>query len=233
MSILQLFDTHRAREIHPGFGAAWTSLLVRPNFGTMRSMNSRMEPTTRLGRSTADIHDGRIGSWTEFQNEMSAALAEEKQSKGAGLRLLTPTITSPTLGAQIRTFLKMFPSAKWHQYEAVSRDNVLGGTKLAFGEYVNTVYRLDRAEVILSLDSDLLTSGPGCVRYAREFARKRRVANADSKMNRLYAVESTPTNTGAIADHRLRMRASDIEGFARPLAKELGLASPPGPAISP
>ena len=60
--------------------------------------------------------------------------------------------------------------------------------------------------MILTLDSDFLTSGPGSVRYAREFARKRRVEGAESKMNRLYAVESTPTNTGAMADHRLRMR---------------------------
>ncbi len=183
-------------------------------------------------RSQAEIHDGRIGSWTEFQNELSVALADEMKSGGAGLRLLTPTITSPTLGAQIRTFLNTFPSAKWHQYESVGRDNVREGAKIAFGEIVNPVYRVNRAEVILSLDSDLLTSGPACVRYAREFAQKRRVETAESNMNRLYAVESTPTNTGAMADHRLRMRASEIEGLARALAKELGLAVAAGPAIS-
>src|SRR5579872_714604 len=49
-------------------------------------------------RSQAEIHDGRIGSWAEFQNELSAALGTEKGSGGAGVRLLTPTITSPTLG---------------------------------------------------------------------------------------------------------------------------------------
>src|SRR6202047_3639603 len=90
-------------------------------------------------RSQAEIHDGRIGSWPEFQNELSAALAAEKGSGGAGLRLFTPTITSPTLAAQIRTFLKTFPSAKWHQYESVGHDNVHEGTKLAFGEMVNPV----------------------------------------------------------------------------------------------
>src|SRR3979490_2017878 len=129
-------------------------------------------------RSQAEIHDARVGSWTEFQNELTAALAREAGSSGAGLRLLTPTITSPTLGAQIRTFLKTFPSAKWHQYESVGHDNVHEGAKLAFGEIVNPVYRVDRADVILSLDSELITSGPGSVRYAREFARKRRVEDA-------------------------------------------------------
>ena len=113
----------------------------------------------------------------------------------------------------------------------MGRDNAREGARIAFGEYVNTVYRVDRAEVVLTLDSDFLTSGPGSVRYAREFARKRRVDDGEAKMNRLYAVESAPTSTGAMADHRLRMRASDIEGFARALARELGLSVAAGPAV--
>jgi molybdopterin-containing oxidoreductase family iron-sulfur binding subunit len=113
----------------------------------------------------------------------------------------------------------------------VGRDNVREGARIAFGESVNTVYRVDRAEVILTLDSDFLTSGPGSVRYAREFARKRRVDDGEAKMNRLYAVESSPTSTGAMADHRLRMRASDIEGFARALAREFGLKVAAGTSV--
>jgi len=186
-------------------------------------------------RSQAEIYDGRIGSWAAFQDYLSTALGTEKGGGGAGLRLLTSTITSPSLGEQIRNFLKGYPSAKWIQYESVTRDNVREGAKLAFGEYVNTVYRLDRADVILALDSDFLVSGPGSVRYARDFAKKRRVTGVDSKMNRLYSVESTPTNTGAMADHRVRMRASDIENFTRAFAHELGLnvtlgAPPAAPA---
>src|SRR5580700_2461285 len=52
-------------------------------------------------------------------------------------------------------------------------------------------------------------------------------------MNRLYAVESTPTNTGAMADHRLRMKASDVEGFARALAREIGLSAIAAPTPAP
>jgi molybdopterin-containing oxidoreductase family iron-sulfur binding subunit len=174
-------------------------------------------------RSQAEIHDGRIGSWAQFQNELSAALGAEKGNSGSGIRLLTPSITSPTLGDQIATFLKAYPSAKWVQYESATRDNVREGVKLATGYYANTIYRVDQADVIVSLDSDFLTSGPGCLRYARDFARKRRVEGPDSKMNRLYAVQSTPTSTGAMADHRLRMRASDVEFFARILANKLGI----------
>jgi len=174
-------------------------------------------------RSRAEVRDGRIGSWAQFQTELASALADEKAAGGAGIRLLTQTVTSPSLGAQINQFLKSYPSAKWFQYESVNRDNAREGAKLAFGEYVNPVYRIEKADVILSLDSNFLTSGPGSLRYAREFARKRRVESAESKMNRLYAVESTPSNTGAMADHRLRIPAGGIESFVRALAKQLGL----------
>jgi len=181
-------------------------------------------------RSRAVVRDGRLASWSVFQDQLSLALGAA--GGGAGLRLLTGTITSPTLADQIRAILSQFSGAKWVQYESITRDNVREGALLAFGEVVNTVYRLDQADVILTLDSDFLTLGPGNIPYARQFARKRRVENEKSKMNRLYSVESTPTNTGAMADHRLRMRASEIEGFARTLARELGLYTIAAPAHS-
>ena len=41
-----------------------------------------------------------------------------------GLRMLTETVTSPTLAEQLRQVLAAFPHAQWHQYEPVHRDNV-------------------------------------------------------------------------------------------------------------
>ena len=97
-------------------------------------------------------------------------------------------------------------------YEPVNRDNVLEGAKLAFGQPVETQYKLENADVILSLDADFLYAGfPGFTRYARDFAKQR---NPDAgEMNRLYVVESTPSSTGARADHRLPMRASRLSSL--------------------
>ncbi len=183
-------------------------------------------------RSEAVVHDGRIESWAEFERQLGIAMEEQKPSKGAGLRILTESITSPSLAAQIQAVLSAYPNARWHQFESAGRDTVREGAKLAFGEYVNTVYRVDRAQVILTLDSDFLCAGPGSVRYAREFARKRRVEDGSGTMSRLYAVEATPTNTGGKADHRLRMRAGEIESFARELARQLGVDVAAGQQIS-
>ncbi|HKS97772.1 MAG TPA: TAT-variant-translocated molybdopterin oxidoreductase, partial [Terriglobia bacterium] len=174
-------------------------------------------------RSKVVLANGQIGSWSDFLAVGGQTRQKYLANKGAGLRLLTETITSPTLADQLHTLLTQFPLAKWHQYEPCGRDTVREGARRAFGEYVNTLYRLDRADVILSLDSDFLCYGPGSVRYARDFSDRRRITGPESTMNRLYVAESMVSSTGAMADHRLRLRSSDVETLARAVAAGLGV----------
>ena len=141
------------------------------------------------------------------------------------MRILTETVTSPTLHAQIQAVLKKFPEARWHQYEPVNRDNEHAGARLAFGEVVAPQYHFEKARVVLALDSDFMFGHPAGLRYARDFADGRRVSDGRNEMNRLYAVESTPTITGSNADHRLALGATEIEYFVRALARQLGAIS--------
>jgi len=171
-------------------------------------------------RSQSVMSMGDQRSWQAFLSAIRGPLSAQKAVQGAGIRILTPTISSPTLADQLRNFLKIYPQAKWHVYEPVNRDNVLEGAKMAFGQPVETRYDFEKADVIVSLDADFLYAGfPGNVRYIRDFAKRR---NPDAPMNRLYVIESTPSSTGAKADHRLPARASEIEGFARSLAAAVG-----------
>jgi MoCo/4Fe-4S cofactor protein with predicted Tat translocation signal len=174
-------------------------------------------------RSQTITNLGEIRPWGAFLGETQKAMAAQEAGKGAGLRLLTETVTSPTLSNQINTLLAQFPSAKWIQYEPANRDNVRAGAILAFGEDVNPIYHFDKADVILSLDADFLDCGPGHLRYTREFAAKRKLNEGRQEMNRLYVVESTLTNTGATADHRLPLRPSQIESFTHAVAAQLGI----------
>ena len=184
-------------------------------------------------RSQTVMRDGQVSDWTAFVAQISDMRLDWRSTKGAGVRLLTETILSPTLAAQIRDFLTEFPRAKWHQYEPCGRDSARDGARMAFGQFVNTNYLLDRADIVVSLDADFLASGPGHLRYARDFARRRDPDSADHKMNRLYVIESTPTVTGTMADHRLPLRASGVEIFARALAASLRVfGSPAAPPVS-
>ena len=173
-------------------------------------------------RSQSVVSMGDQRSWQSFLTAIRGPLTAQKALQGAGIRILTPTISSPTLADQLRGFLKIYPQAKWHVYEPVNRDNVLEGAKLAFGQPVETRYDFEKADLIVSLDADFLYTGfPGNVRYIRDFAKRR---NPDGKMNRLYVIESTPTTTGAKADHRLPVRAHEIELCAAVLFRPAAVA---------
>ncbi|MBX3013351.1 MAG: TAT-variant-translocated molybdopterin oxidoreductase [Caldilineaceae bacterium] len=173
--------------------------------------------------------NGAASSWEAFLAELQSQLANQSATGGAGLRILTETVTSPTFVHQWQTVQARFPNATWHQYEPVNRDQVYAGAQLAFGEAIEPIYHLDQATVIVSLDSDFLGTAPGRVRYARDFADGRRAAApAERTRNRLYVLESTPTITGAAADHRWALPAGQVEAFARALAIALGIAVTPG-----
>ncbi len=176
-------------------------------------------------RATNVSHIGSITTWDAFLGALELELVNAG-GKGAGLRILTETITSPTLGGQLRDVLARYPEAKWHQYEPLGRDNARAGSQLAFGAYVETSYDFTRADVVVSLDSDFLHQGPAHVRYAREIAARRNVSPEKTDMNRMYAVQSTPTITGAFADHQLTVRPSEVETLAAALAARLGVAAP-------
>ncbi|HEX7191351.1 MAG TPA: TAT-variant-translocated molybdopterin oxidoreductase, partial [Thermoanaerobaculia bacterium] len=159
---------------------------------------------------------GDTSTWSEFIAALQPVLAAAK-TNAAGFRLLTQTITSPTLGAQIQQLLALYPGMQWHQWEPVNRDNVREGSKMAFGAYSNVVYDFTKANVVVSLGSDFLGEGPGHLRYARDFMSRRKVRKGSTTMNRLYVIESMPTQTGGVADHRFGVKPSQIEGYARAL----------------
>jgi MoCo/4Fe-4S cofactor protein with predicted Tat translocation signal len=170
-------------------------------------------------------------TWGNFLTAMQLAGSAQQARGGAGVRFLTGSITSPSLAEQMANVLREFPQARWHQWDPVARDGARLGARQA-GAQGPALYHFDRADVVLSLDADFLSCGPGSVRYQKDFAARRRVTDDNKQMNRLYVVESSPTLTGAKADHRLPLRASEIEGFARELAGAIGGGAPQGERAS-
>jgi hypothetical protein len=171
---------------------------------------------------------GEIRPFGAFVAAMRAVVNAQQAKQGAGLRILTETVASPTMAAQLREILARMPLATWHQWEPAGRHNAREGSRLAFGAYFDAQYAVEKADVILTLDADFLCSGPGGLKHARAFASRRRIDGDASRLNRLYAAESTPTNTGSKADHRLPLRASEIEGVTRAVAAHIGVANTSG-----
>ena len=182
-------------------------------------------------RSKTLLQFGEVRPWSAVMAAIRGGLSSQAASKGAGLRILTETVASPTLAAQIQQVLAMHPSAKWIQWEPVNRDNARAGARTAFGQYVEPLYDLTKADVILSLDSDFLSSeGAHNLYYMRQFATRRRVEESADNLNRLYVVESNHTLTGGRADNRLPIKSSQIEAFTRAVAAGIGVSGVSGTA---
>jgi molybdopterin-containing oxidoreductase family iron-sulfur binding subunit len=224
-----------------GFG---TGVLVESHMGRPTKVEGNPNHPASLGASDifaqASILDlynpdraqvvnyrGRIRPWNDLVSALREALERDKPNRGAGLRVLTGTVTSPTLADQLRALLNQYPAAKWHQYEPAGRHHTRAGALLALGKYAQTQYRFDKADIVVAFDGEALSCGPGHLRYGRELAQRRKPA---ASMSRIYAVESTPSTVGALADHRLALAPKALENFVTGLGARLGLG---GPASAP
>jgi molybdopterin-containing oxidoreductase family iron-sulfur binding subunit len=194
-------------------------------------------------RSQAVTFNGKIESWYSFLASMRSALAAAPDQQ---IRILTQSVSSPTLTAQIQKILKKYPNARWHSWEPVNRDSVRTGAEMAFGEVVEPRYQFGKADVVLSFDADFLyPTFPGFHRHTREWANRRRphperrpfadVAGnlmPGTAMNRLYVVESTPSTTGAKADHCLKLSPQTLLKYMQTIAARVGVGTGAGGAES-
>ena len=173
-------------------------------------------------RSQHVLYRGENREWAEFAQELRLKVAGTKD--GTGIYFLSSTITSPTLARQWKAAQEKYPKATLVQY-----DPAIAGTSFEAGS--SPVYSLTDADVIVSLDADFLSGAafPGFHKLVREYAERRK---SPEKLNRLYAIESTPTTTGLKAEHRLGLRASEIPAFAAELAKAVGVTGVVAPSYA-
>jgi len=174
-------------------------------------------------RSQHVMYEEEGRSWGEFAEALRQKVTASKD--GTGIYFLSATITSPTLARQWQEAQKAWPKAKLVQY-----DPAIAGTFLEKG--LNFRFDLSQADVIVSLDADFLSgaSYPGFHKLVRDYAARRK--QPENGMNRLYAIESTPTTTGMKAEHRLGLRASEVPAFAAALAQAVGVVGISAPSYS-
>lgn len=166
-------------------------------------------------RSRAVIHGNETESWEPF---LDIARDAFHNSGGAGCRILTETVSSPTLATQISSLLKKYPGAEWHQFEPINRDAIYEGSHLAFGKALAPAYHLDRAEVVVAVDWDMMQPQWGDFSFARDLMLSRQVAPGKQGITKLYGVHSTPTLSSAVADSSLPMAPAQIHRFVSDLA---------------
>src|SRR5262245_6487396 len=157
-------------------GGVATGLLVESHEGRPTKVEGNPEHPGSLGatdlysqasvltlydpdRSKSILQLGEIRPWSAFITGMRAGLSAQAATKGAGLRILTETVASPTLAAQMRQLLTSHPNAKWIQWEPVpAGDNARAGLRAAVGQYMQALYDFTKADIVVSLDADFLAA---------------------------------------------------------------------------
>jgi molybdopterin-containing oxidoreductase family iron-sulfur binding subunit len=180
-----------------------------------------------IDRSQSPMNGGKGATLDAFKS----AVGDLRKSIGPTTHILSEATSSPTVQSLRRKLEKQ--GAIWHEYEPISWDNEREGTRLAFGRPARPIARLDKCHTIVTIDCDLFVEHPAAMRYNRDFAKSRRKDGSlgIGKMNRLYSVESTFTNTGALADHRLPLRSEHGLPFVAALDAALGGGLAPGSEV--
>ncbi len=169
-------------------------------------------------RARVIMFNGKPVGVADFEKALDEIL--KSAGDGASLAFLLQKDNSPTRERLRGEIEKKFPNVMWAVYEPLGSET----SEAAYGPAVEAVPLLDKADVILALDHDFL-GVEGDVNSIRKFSSRRKVTGTASVMNRLYVVENRYTITGGIADHRLRLPASQVGAFALALAAEIASTS--------
>jgi len=166
------------------------------------------------------IRQGERSTWSDVDKEITAALERIRQQGGA-VRLLTPTITSPTTAALIAAFLGSFKNARHVSYDAISASAILDAHALTHGARILPRYRFDRADVIVSFDADFLGTWISPVEFTRGYSSRRRVDERSPSKSYHVQIESRMSLTGSNADQRLRVAPGEMGHLVTHLAAHL------------
>jgi len=158
-------------------------------------------------------------NWNDANKAITAALNSAAGS-GKEIAIVTHTILSPTLKKLLDEFKLTFPTTKVYSYEVFNDSARQNAWQKSYGKRSMPVLQLDKAKVILALESDFLGNDHNMIEYTRMFTQNRDVMS-NNEFNRLYAVEGAVTNTGMNADYRLRLRTDAIEELVMCLLNEL------------
>ena len=175
-------------------------------------------------RSETVLNEGRLSTWGDFTGRFSTEAQSLATRKGEGLAILTGPTTSPTFISQMKTLATQLPMVKWYVSDPSVNPAIASAAKQIAGKNAFIAYDLSKADVVVSLEADFLNSGPAALRYARQFAKRRGVDDGKTPC-RLYAIESSPSVSGSLADHRFAVKSSAVPSVAYQLATACGVSA--------
>jgi MoCo/4Fe-4S cofactor protein with predicted Tat translocation signal len=173
-------------------------------------------------RAQSPTRRGDPVTWNDVAAAVSTFRSDWAADQGEGMRLLINPTSSPTLLRQLDALGKQIPKMRIHFHDAAGQTARKDLAVVAYGQPLDLHYVLDECDVVVSFDDDFLGPGPNQVRNALGWSSSRR--RSSERRGLLYAAESLPSATGAVASMRLIAGASRMAGLAQALASKLGVS---------
>ena len=203
--------THiEGNELHPSSKGS-TNSFVQASILDLYDPDRIKNPYNGANKST-------ISNFKSFAKDISKSFLE---TEGKGLSVISNSFRSPTTKRIYDKFTSRYPKSDWVAYDSVSHENMIVGIEDAMGKKSLPIYHLEKANVVLAIESDFIGSDLNSIHNQKMFAKKRKVKSNTDKMNRLYSVESNLTCSGMMADHRMKIKPSDVYDFVAELNNSL------------
>jgi len=179
-----------------------------------------------VGRRPGVIPSGNYSTPANAIAQIVQAIRSTSE-EGKHIRILLDEHCSPTIEILARLIEQHVPNTQVVLFPWTIADSAAEATKALFGIEATLVPNLERADVIVGVDSDFLGTDRNAVYLTRGFAARRRPTRANAEMNRFIAVEGRYSQTGAAADERVVIHPRDYESFLTALyntiAREKGV----------
>ena len=208
-----VIENHDERPVKVEGNEKHPSTLGKSNAFSQASTIEMYDPDRARGVK----YNGEKVDWSEYLKFAK----DINKGDGKGLAVLMQESSSPTIKSIQNDFKTKFPSASWVSYESVNNENLYKGIEKAFSKKLQPIYRLENAQIIVSLGSDFLGVDDNNIYNTRKVAQNRDIVDENSTMNRLYVAESSITSTGSSADHRLNIPQHEMESILAELSYEL------------
>ena len=213
-----------------------TGLVIENNEGRPTKAEGNEQHPASMGNtsiyhqaSILEMYDPDRSRHPRFNGEKSDLAAFEAfalnhfSDTSREMLVLAEPSSSPTFIRLKNNFKRRFPNTSWLSVEAFGESNSISGNTLAFGRPLRTMCHFDKADRVVSFGDDFLSpaESKNSVEYAGKCTERRRVRSTQDDMSRIYVVEHDYTLTGAYADHRIRLKRTEIEPFMAAVAESL------------
>ena len=177
------------------------------NGGTNARVQASVLSLYDIERLQGPTKDGKATNWKDIDTEIESKI-EAANAAGASIRILTSTITSPSLNSLAAEFVAKYPSAKHVAYDAVSYAGIRKANLQTYGASIIPSYDFSKANVIVSFGADFLGNWISPIQFARQYGQTRKLNKDKKEMSKHFQFESVMSLSGANADVRVGIKPS-------------------------